>query len=392
MMKIKAITIGSYPVGEARTNRNVSLLKGLIEAGHQVKLLVVSPSNNRFHERREQRGCIGRLPYEYMSCSTKLPGNFVLKTILILQSIVKTISQLYRSNKKIKIDAILILLTQSYIIYPLIIFANVFKIKIIHERTEHPEIGHSGGGFISKFNKALYFRLLPKFTGMYVINTYLKKFFTKYLGDSKICVVNMTVDISRFNSSKASPFGFKYMAYCGTLHGNKDGLEDLIRIYRDIKDELDFKLVLIGDINDKRVCDLLELVRQCDLQNDIIFTGLVNSEDMPSYLQNAEILLLSRPDNLQARGGFPTKLGEYLMTGKPVLVSSVGEIPLFLEDNVSAFLAKPGDIDGFVKKIREINENYERALEIGMEGKKVAIENFNYLTESLKLSKFIETI
>ena len=50
---------------------------------------------------------------------------------------------------------------------------------------------------------------------------------------------------------------------------------------------------------------------------------------------------MARPDSRQARGGFPTKLGEYLATGKPVCVTKVGEITVYLEDNVSAFLAEP---------------------------------------------------
>ena len=49
------------------------------------------------------------------------------------------------------------------------------------------------------------------------------------------------------------------------------------------------------------------------------------------------MLVLARPDNIQAKGGFPTKLGEYLATGNPVVVTKVGEIPNYLIDGVNAF-------------------------------------------------------
>ena len=60
---------------------------------------------------------------------------------------------------------------------------------------------------------------------------------------------------------------------------------------------------------------------------------------MPKYLCNAKLLALARPDSIQAQGGFPTKLGEYLATGRPVVVTKVGEIPDYLEDGVNAFLS-----------------------------------------------------
>lgn len=61
---------------------------------------------------------------------------------------------------------------------------------------------------------------------------------------------------------------------------------------------------------------------------------------MPQMLKNAEALVLDRPNSLQAQYGFPTKLGEYLLTGNPVVVTKVGDIPLYLKDGVSALLSE----------------------------------------------------
>ena len=36
---------------------------------------------------------------------------------------------------------------------------------------------------------------------------------------------------------------------------------------------------------------------------------------MPTYLGNAELLVVSKPNNEQNSGNFPNKIGEYLATG-----------------------------------------------------------------------------
>lgn len=92
-------------------------------------------------------------------------------------------------------------------------------------------------------------------------------------------------------------------------------------------------------------------MNQLGVQDAVIFTGKVAAEELPNYLVNASILALSRPDSLQARNGFPTKLGEYLATGNPVLVTNVGEIPLFIKHGENGFIAEESNVDDFAKNL-----------------------------------------
>ena len=58
----------------------------------------------------------------------------------------------------------------------------------------------------------------------------------------------------------------------------------------------------------------LELIENLGVKNSVIFTGIVSAAEIPQILKNATVLALDRPDSLQAQCGFPTKLGEYLLT------------------------------------------------------------------------------
>jgi glycosyltransferase involved in cell wall biosynthesis len=110
---------------------------------------------------------------------------------------------------------------------------------------------------------------------------------------------------------------------------------------------------------------------------------------IPSIIGNADLLALPRPDSKQAQGGFPTKLGEYLATGKPVCATTVGELPDYLTDNESVFFAQPGSVESFAEAMRRALYDPENAKRVGLNGKQVAQEEFNKDIQAKKLYQFL---
>jgi len=111
----------------------------------------------------------------------------------------------------------------------------------------------------------------------------------------------------------------------------------------------------------------------------IIFTGQLDRKSVIEKINSAYCLVLERPDNIQAKYGFPTKLGEYLSTGKPVIVTSVGDIPLFLKDGENAYISKPDDVVAFANKLNDCLSDPFKASYIGKKGEKLVYREFNYL-------------
>ena len=141
-------------------------------------------------------------------------------------------------------------------------------------------------------------------------------------------------------------------------------------------------MYIIGKSVEAAVIDQLkDLACELRVENNIVFTGVVAPKEMPQLLYNARILALARPDNLQAQNGFPTKLGEYLATGNPVVVTRVGEIPLFIKDMENGFLAEPNP-ESFSEKLSWVADNYEEALSIGGKGRELAFSEFSYDKQS----------
>jgi len=154
------------------------------------------------------------------------------------------------------------------------------------------------------------------------------------------------------------------------------------------------KLVLIGEADTEREeLELKELaLSSVRDENSVIFTGRLSRTDIPAYLCNAEILALARPQSMVSDAGFPSKVTEYLATGKPVVVTTVGEIPVYLRDNENAFLSEPDSTDAFADKLDFVLSNYLMACKVGQAGKALTQTVFNYSYQAKRIIGFVESV
>ena len=266
-------------------------------------------------------------------------------------------------------------------------------VKVYAERTEHPEASTGFPSPLAALTPEEHYETLQRLAGLFVISEPLRDYYsTQGVEKSKIKIINMTVDPSRFLNIHKTSCKDRYIAYCGTASNNKDGVDELIKAFAIVAQRIpDVKLYIIGKTPSKeQKFGNMELVKSLGLKDRVVFTGIVKAVDMPLLLKNAEVLALDRPDNLQAKYGFPTKLGEYLLTSNPVVVTAVGDIPKFLKDGVSALIAKPCDGEDFSSKLIWALTHKDEATRIGREGYSVAMEHFNSFTEAQKMVKFLK--
>ena len=80
------------------------------------------------------------------------------------------------------------------------------------------------------------------------------------------------------------------------------------------------------------------------------------------------------------------------MSGRPVITNNVGEIPRYLKDGENGFVCNPGNDQLYGQKIVEAIEHQERATAIGMEGRRVAIQEFHYAIYGKTLVGFFQSL
>ena len=225
-----------------------------------------------------------------------------------------------------------------------------------------------------------------------VMTNTLIDYYQKMAGENaKFLHLPMTVDLDRFTGlATSSEFEKPYIGFCGSMDKTKDGVDILIKAFMKIAHKYPGVKLLMAGFYTYDTPDILKIVSDNKMEDRIKYIGSMDRSKLPSFISNAEALALSRPDSHQAQGGFPTKLGEYLATGKPVCVTKVGEIPEYLEDNVSAFMAKPGDVDSFADALDRTLGNPNLSITVGRAGKLIAETIFNSDIQAKRLSDFLK--
>ena len=382
-----------FPIGLATTNRAISLSKGLSLVNVKMSILIIRATEDKKNVLNTKvRGKYDCLDYEYISKTTVKSSNKLFLVYSFIQQRLKLFALLFNRRK-----------TLSFVIYPLdsLLTLIVVKLalwnsltKIIRHVDEFPPFVLNPQKFSKLYvwiYKAFFYRIVDAVIPMtYTLADYYRNIAPQTM---PFKIIPMTVDFNRFCDLTISKEN--YITYCGNLgYNNKDGLPDLINAFKIIADKYtNFKLKIIGSskqMNEVKV--LYELVHELNLSDRVIFTGAIPSYDVPRHLISSKVLVLSRPANKQAEGGFPTKLGEYLATGNPVVVTRVGEIDRYLIDGESAYIAKPNDFSSFAKKLDELLSNYEKALLVGKNGRLVALRNFDYKVQGANLYSFINSL
>lgn len=256
------------------------------------------------------------------------------------------------------------------------------RCKVYCEITEHPD--YNGNDVFHRVDVGMSYFFLRHFNGLFVISNSLRNhFLLKGISEEKVHVINMFVDRSRFDLARKNGV-CKYIAYCGSVSCHKDGVDILLKSFSQFfSSHPNYYLYVIGgEGDDKPLKFFKDLAKQLNVDRNVIFTGQVPFDKMPEFLINAKILALSRPDSLQARNGFPTKLGEYLATGVPVVVTDVGEISSFIKNGINGIIAKPSDVSDFADKLSWVADHPQKAKEIGLKGRELVEYEFSSEVQS----------
>jgi len=374
----------------ASASRFKGLISGLRKSGHLIDIAVVDGLLSKKECSTENDGCIylsraNRYSYLQSRINLYLLGWFYRK--IIAYRFCKLNLAKYDYIWISKSENVLTLFCNEYERIPCKVFMelNEFNDVYLSHRLNRLQLSKE-----EKINK-LFLEAVNKVDCFGIMTNALLEHFKKLAKpEAKFLHLPMTVDMSRFeNVQREERYGNPYIAFTGCLDRQKDGVDILIEAFVKVADKYPSLDLVLAGFTTYDTPDILKLVSEHHLDNRIKYIGTLKGDEIPSFVCNAKVLALSRPDSHQARGGFPTKLGEYLASGNPVCVTRVGEIPNYLEDNVSAFISSPGDVDSFADALDRALRDSEKANEVGRNGRRIAERYFCVDLQTERLVAFL---
>ena len=198
------------------------------------------------------------------------------------------------------------------------------------------------------------------------------------------------VDTDEFRPGRAAAASPVVM-YCGVLNQVKDGVLSLLRAFAGLTVDMpDARLSLVGDApGGSRIPEFCASANRLGITDRVRFVGNVGHSEISTYLTQASVLVLARPQTPQADAGMPTKVAEYLASGVPVVVTRTGEIATLLEHTVNAYLVPPNDEVALEEALRHVLSHPEEARAVGHRGRELAVERLDCRVVGAHVAEFV---
>lgn len=380
-IKFLFITNNPFPRGMALTNRILSLALGLVKNGHTVSVLCIRPTetNAKNFSINPRKGAYEGIQYSY-SYKNVRSKSFLKRRIDDFLGLLFTF--VYLAKQLFKKKPVIVFFGNSFLFEILMcLFAKTFGIRAVKEESEIPTIYFRTKAFsLHRFN--LYVHLVPR---MYELNALMTEnlmaFFLKKKVPPKklICLPNaidMGLFLKRNSSFITKNLPTDYIAFSGSLNNEKDGILGLIEVFDVVAKQFsEISLVVMGAGSEEDLVKLKGKIEICGLKERVLFLGRLDSSYVPYILCNAKVLVSLRPQSEQAFYGFPTKILEYLLSGRPVVTTITGELYKYLIDKENCFITT-GLEDDIITTLYFVLSNSTLANRIGKNGQKLVLQKF----------------
>ncbi len=125
---------------------------------------------------------------------------------------------------------------------------------------------------------------------------------------------------------------------------------------------------------------VMHLIEDYGLQKEVKLTGAVPLDDLRKLYVACDIFVL--PSLTEAA---PQALVEAMASGKPVIGTKVGAVPMQIKDRQSGFLINPADERQLAERIKYLIDKPNEAKRMGDYGRKLAEEEFGWSKIAEKL-------
>lgn len=392
----------SFPhfTGSGATTRVHSYARGLQANGARVKVICVEATESREAPvNTAVKGTFEGIDFEYTYGATARPASRLRRRALKLTKWTRFLMAVRSwASESGGVDAMIVYTRRMTWIAAARIACSMTGAVFLHEDVERPYVWKEDHPWM-RIQRWTYEHVAFKaFDGCLAISTHLRDYCLAHVrSGAKVLVVPILVDVGEFRSADGgAAVSATRLAYCGSLSHPQSA--SVVEAFAAVAEDFpDLELQMIGgsklpDAED----ELRGLARRLGVEARVHFLGRVPRDQLVLLLRTARALVLPRPKGAlaeaAAEAALPTKVGEYLAAGRPVVASAAGDLSHYLRDGVDAFLTPSGDLEAFADRLRYVLRHPDEADEVGARGRETAEREFDPVMHGARILAFVDEV
>lgn len=386
-----------FPNGSATTSRLRLLAHGIKQAGAFASVMIIRGSETpALMLNPDVSGVHDGISFEYTTSGTARSPAFLKRRWQGFRGVVVAMWRLLSLRRQGRLQGVILYVRGVFALFLFSWWCKVLRIPVVLELCEWP-VAFSSKRRRTQLNDYLFCRFAFSWVdGAIVISRFLERKANTYAKRSgrpvRTLIVPILVDVLDFKRIKVAEDRPKAILYCGVLD-YVEIVEFLLKAFDQLMQAgINVKLVIVGSAVDKANEKYLrEIVQQSKHGENVTFTGYVSETVLREMYGGATVLAIPLPAGERSDARFPTKIGEYLAAGRPIVTTAVGDIALYLQDGKTAFIAEPDSIGAYAEKLSEALRA-EQASMVGLAGRNVAISEFDPNKHGLRIIEFLKSI
>ncbi|HNY26917.1 MAG TPA: glycosyltransferase [Candidatus Sumerlaeota bacterium] len=386
----------TFPQGMANTKRVRLLARGLRENGVETSVLVIRALDRWDQPLNTEREGVDRgVPYEYSTGTPIRSRSFWGRRFQDIRGFIQSVWRLWQLRRAGRLDAVFLYTLDYATVRWFSFWCRILGVPVILEVCEWPlDVVSVHGGDLDK-SRHFCMDAWKWVTGVVLISEALEEKIregTRNIGRVlPLCRIPILVDPAEYEGARAETN--ECVLLCSGALAYRNITRMIVRACGILRGRgLSFKVRFTGRASESERAVLFEAADSEGITDRVEYVGFVSDEEVARLYRQATLLLAPLPDDPQSVTRFPTKLGEYLASGRPVVTTTIGEPGRYLQDGVTAFLIREGSAEALADKIGEAVSDPERAEAVGLAGQVLARTEFHYAVQGKRLAAFFQEV
>jgi glycosyltransferase involved in cell wall biosynthesis len=182
--------------------------------------------------------------------------------------------------------------------------------------------------------------------------------------------------------------------WCGMVDGYKRDVLFLIDAMAELKSNAgqNSLFCIAGPCSEGVRAELLSYASSKGIAAErIVIAGFVSETELWNYCTHADALLMPLWDDDRSLTRFPTKFGQFLAAGRPIVTSRIGEIKYFLTDDTAVFYP-PGDAAGLAISLDRLLTNQALGKQLASHATREVLPKVDFRLNASRISNWFSQI